>query len=119
MDRQSQKILRSFTQTILRERAFDFSRLDFLKTRFDADRVEKVSVAGAIVLAQVARAIDGDSVAASWIRDTAGEKPSDKVEVGLLKEGEVVINLVPTTEASELIDTVKPLEISDNSNKIK
>ncbi len=119
MDRQSQKILRSFTQAILRERAFDFSRLDFLKNRFDADRVEKVSVAGAIVLAQVARAIDGDTVAAGWIRDTAGEKPSDKVEVGLLKEGEVVINLVPSTEAPERIDTIKPLEITDNSNKIK
>lgn len=118
MDRKETKLLRAFTQAILRERAFDFSRLEFLKIRFDSEKVENLNVAGAIVLAQVARAIEGDTVAASWIRDTAGEKPSDKVEVGLLKEGEVVIEL-SHGRTEEAIPSGKPLQISDNNNKIK
>lgn len=40
-----------------------------------------VSAETAIVIAMVQRAILGDVNAATWIRDTVGEKPSDKVQV--------------------------------------
>ena len=119
IDTTSKRILKTFCQSILREKAINFSSLDFLKKKFDPEKVEEVSVAGAIVLAQVAKAIEGDAISASWVRDTAGEKPSDKVEVGLLKEGEVVINLLSHGETLEQIQSVEPLQISDNTNKIK
>lgn len=39
------------------------------------------SVEMAIVLAQVLNAIDGDVKAAEFVRDTAGQKPTDKHEI--------------------------------------
>jgi len=118
MQKESKKILRQFCQAILKENASSFADLDFLKKRFDEAVLKTVNVAGAMVLAQVAKAIEGDTVAASWIRDTAGEKPTDRVDVGLLKEGEVVINLSHGGTLSEIDLTNQPL-LLDNSNKIK
>ena len=34
----------------------------------------------AIAVAQIIKAIKGDTQAATWVRDTAGEKPTDKIE---------------------------------------
>lgn len=42
---------------------------------------KNMSVEEAIVLAQALRAIKGDRYAAEYLRDTAGEKPVEKVEV--------------------------------------
>ena len=40
-----------------------------------------ITVQEAILLQQIQKAIDGDTKAAEYVRDTAGEKPTDKVEL--------------------------------------
>ena len=47
------------------------------------DQAEKsnISVQTAINIAMMKRAIMGDVSAATWVRDTVGEKPTDRVEV--------------------------------------
>lgn len=40
-----------------------------------------ITVQEAILLQQVKKAMDGDTKAAEYVRDTAGEKPTDKVEL--------------------------------------
>lgn len=42
---------------------------------------ENISVQTAIIIAMIKRALMGDVQAAQYLRDTVGEKPSDKVEV--------------------------------------
>lgn len=42
---------------------------------------QNISVQEAILIAQVQKAMNGDTRAAEYLRDTAGQKPSDKVEV--------------------------------------
>ena len=44
-------------------------------------KCENLTVNEAIIFAQVLRAINGDTQAAAFIRDTAGEKPKDQIEV--------------------------------------
>ena len=47
------------------------------------DQAQKanISVQTAINIAMMKRAIMGDVSAATWVRDTVGEKPTDKIEV--------------------------------------
>lgn len=118
MEKDCRKILKTFCQTILKENAASFADMDFLKKRFNNEVLQTVNVAGAIVLAQLSKAIEGDTVAATWIRDTAGEKPTDRVDVGLLKEGEVIINLSHGGTLSEIDLQNQPI-LLDNNNKIK
>lgn len=40
-----------------------------------------ITVQEAIMLKQIQKAMDGDTKAAEYVRDTAGEKPTDKVEM--------------------------------------
>lgn len=48
-----------------------------------------VSVYQAVLMAQVARAMMGDTAAATYTRDTAGDKPTDKQEIsGTITEGD-------------------------------
>ena len=44
-----------------------------------ADKVERVTVDEAIMMAMIAKAERGDVQAAQFIRDTAGEKPTDMI----------------------------------------
>lgn len=53
---------------------------------------EMVTNAVAIALAQAERAKEGDTSAAIYCRDTIGEKPSDKVDLGA-KEDSVEVNI--------------------------
>lgn len=46
----------------------------------EANDAGKVSLAAAIVLAQITSALTGDTKAAEFIRDTAGQKPVDKLQ---------------------------------------
>ena len=39
------------------------------------------SVAQAVALAQLRKAMDGDTRAAEFVRDTSGQRPSDRVEL--------------------------------------
>jgi hypothetical protein len=47
------------------------------------------TMADAIAIAQVVKAVGGDTTAAIYVRDTAGEKPTDHVE----QSGEITIRL--------------------------
>lgn len=48
----------------------------------------------AIMLRTVKQAIDGDAKAREFIRDTIGEKPSDKIELGNLSDAPFKIEMV-------------------------
>jgi hypothetical protein len=47
---------------------------------------QNVSVREAIIIAQAQNALKGDKEAAAFLINTAGEKPADKVEVGMTVE---------------------------------
>ena len=47
------------------------------------DKYPNITADEAIALAQIAKAINGDTAAAQFVRDTIGEKPTDKIDAGL------------------------------------
>lgn len=47
---------------------------------------KNVSVGEAIAIAQIQKALKGDTTSASFVISSAGEKPADKVEVGMSVE---------------------------------
>lgn len=48
---------------------------------FTALKGKNISVQEAIAIAMLQKAMKGDEKAAAWVRDTAGQKPTDKVEM--------------------------------------
>lgn len=62
------------------------------KTKLDIADGEEVTIAYAIALVQAMKASEGDTSAAIYCRDTIGEKPSDKVDLGA-KEDSVEVNI--------------------------
>ena len=46
-----------------------------------AEKGESITLYEAIALSQIKRAIDGDTKAATFVRDSAGDKPLDRSEV--------------------------------------
>lgn len=52
-----------------------------LRDLLSAEGIELTNDNG-IALAMVIRALSGDKAAADWVRDTAGEKPKDEVDLG-------------------------------------
>lgn len=48
---------------------------------FAAIRGQNISVQDAILIAQVQKAMKGDTRAAEYLRDTVGQKPSDKLQL--------------------------------------
>lgn len=50
-----------------------------------------VTVDEAIMLAQVAKAANGDTAAATYVRDTIGERPTDKVDTTI--KGDLTIKI--------------------------
>ena len=48
---------------------------------FASIKGQNISVQEAILIAQVQKAMKGDTKAAEYLRDTAGQKPSDKVKL--------------------------------------
>lgn len=55
---------------------------------------EKLTAREAIVMAQMIRAMGGDTQAAAWVRDTVGEKPGEKVTVDQEAPFEVKIKVI-------------------------
>lgn len=51
---------------------------------FAALKGKNISVQEAMVIAMLQRAMKGDVKAAEWIRDTAGQKPTDKVQTEIV-----------------------------------
>ena len=50
-------------------------------TELAAEKGESITLYEAIALSQIKRAIDGDTKAATFVRDSAGDKPLDRSEV--------------------------------------
>ncbi|MEG2931169.1 MAG: KGG domain-containing protein, partial [Ruthenibacterium sp.] len=47
------------------------------------ERGETLDVYEAVAIAQIVRAAQGDTAAAAWVRDSAGDKPTDKMQADL------------------------------------
>jgi hypothetical protein len=64
------------------------------RTRVDIEgvNVDDATFAYAIALVQALKAVEGDTGAAVYCRDTMGEKPSDKVDLGA-REDSVEVNI--------------------------
>lgn len=65
------------------------------RTRVDIEgvNVDDATFAYAIALVQALKAVEGDTGAAVYCRDTMGEKPSDKVDLGGAKDDSVEVNI--------------------------
>lgn len=50
---------------------------------FAALKKKNITVQEAVLVAQITRAMTGDTAAAAFVRDTVGEKPKDNMNVGL------------------------------------
>lgn len=53
-------------------------------TSFKGIKGKNISVQEAIIIAQVQKAMKGDTRAAEYIRDTIGQKPTDKIEADFI-----------------------------------
>ena len=69
---------------------------------FAAIKGKNISVQEAILIAQVQKAMKGDTRAAEYLRDTVGQKPSDKVELN--GQVENPFSGLTTEELKKLID---------------
>lgn len=67
-----------------------------LRTLLEKEGIDATNDNG-IALAMVLKALNGDLSAASWIRDTAGEKPKDEVKLG----GDAVVIISGDDEIAE------------------
>lgn len=68
-----------------------------------------VSVSDAILIAQIQKAMKGDTTAATFIRDTSGEKPSDDFRV---EAGQNLLDAIRASTADSL-DTSELTELDD------
>lgn len=67
----------------------DLGELEGIARGLAHDQGGELSVYQAVLLAQAARAVMGDTTAATYCRDTAGDKPTDKQEIsGTITEGD-------------------------------
>jgi len=60
---------------------------------FAAIKGKNISVQEAILLSQVQKAMKGDTRAAEYVRDTIGQKPSDKLDLNADVDMELNINI--------------------------
>lgn len=58
------------------------------------NKLGNISIGEAVALAQLIKAMQGDTTAAAWVRDTSGEKPTDKVAVDQDKPFQVNIKVI-------------------------
>lgn len=79
--RKERKAMRELARIVLDMPASD-GKLDDIESLAMADTLEaNLTVGQKAVLAVARKAVEGDVVALTFLRDTAGEKPADKVEV--------------------------------------
>lgn len=107
------RILQSLAKIALQSPAPPCAGLENLQNEFGQD-LERLTGGQAIILAMVGKAIGGDVAAASWLRDTAGERPVESSQISLL-DGLTIRLGAPKEEVQEVKIDDKPLI----SNKIK
>lgn len=79
--RDMREILQSFLSMPLTDGAYKLpEQFKSLAELAEANDSGNVSLAAAIVLAQITSALTGDTKAAEFVRDTAGQKPVDKLQ---------------------------------------
>lgn len=84
------KLFQEFFRYMLQQPCSKFANVKELKEKIGVEELDQLSVAGAIGCAMIEKAIGGDVSAATWIRDTAGERPTEERQ-GLLGCGEIRI----------------------------
>lgn len=78
--RREKKLFRDVIRALLQGSVPDEEKVQALLMRYGLDP-SKADILDTINLAQVDKALNGDLAAAMYLRDTAGEKPKDKVEM--------------------------------------
>lgn len=82
--RREQRTFKSTLQTLLALSIKSGEAVDVEQIQSMADLKKKnISVQDAILIAQVQKAIKGDTGAAVYIRDTTGQRPNDAVDVNM------------------------------------
>lgn len=79
--RRKRRMMRDAARDILNLSAGKLPGADALAQALQAAGIDAATVADALVLAQALRAAGGDTEAARYIRDTAGERPADLLQV--------------------------------------
>lgn len=98
--KRAKEILDIFLSMPLKKRAT--ADIDKIQA-FEALKGKNITVNEAIQLKQIQRALNGDLSSATYIRDTVGEKPTEKVEA---KVNDPFANLT-TEELRKIIDNEK------------
>lgn len=62
--------------------------------------------ADAVAYAQVNKAAKGDTQAAVWVRDTCGEKPTDKVVTDLGERTASIVHNISLSKKKEMLDSL-------------
>ena len=106
------KILQALAKSALQAPAPPCAGLENLQNDF-GNELPRLTGGQAIILAMVGKAIGGDVAAASWLRDTAGERPVESSQISLL-DGLTIRLGAPKTEEMELQDDPKPLLSNDS-----
>lgn len=93
-------VMEESVKRILKQRAKDFTALELADGLLEQN--ENMSIADAVVYGLAIRAAGGDTGAAAFLRDTAGEKPKDRSEVENKLEVAFSMELVGASENQEL-----------------
>lgn len=87
--KRAQELMQEILSRAISTQGLDLGELDEIAKQSALDQGGKISVYQALLMAQAARAVMGDTTAATYCRDTAGDKPTDKQEItGTITEGD-------------------------------
>jgi len=79
--RRKRRMMREAARDILNMSSGKLPGAEALTAALQAAGIDAATVADALVLAQALKAANGDTDAAKYIRDTAGERPADLLQV--------------------------------------
>lgn len=87
--RKAQELMREILSMSTTVDSAELGTLEQAAEQLAKDQGGTISVYQALLMAQAARALQGDTAAATYTRDTAGDKPTDKQEItGTITEGD-------------------------------
>lgn len=87
--RRAKELLQDILCMTISDKSIDAGELETIARGLAQEQGGAISVYQAILIAQAARALQGDTAAATYTRDTAGDKPTDKQEItGTITEGD-------------------------------
>lgn len=87
--KRAKELMQDILDKAINTQGLDLGELDEIAKQSAQDQGGQISVYQALLIAQAARAVMGDTAAAAYCRDTAGDKPTDKQEItGTITEGD-------------------------------